>query len=83
MYTARQTRMTYNHFHLIGRYAAEVVECRWHSLWRERRLDMEEEDTTPGYDWCKKFEISADTENNSVQRGKLAHGTHYPKYTQV
>ena len=35
-----------------------------------------------GYYWCKKFEIPADTENNSVKRGELARGTYYPKYTQ-
>lgn len=36
-----------------------------------------------GYIWCKKFEIPADTENNSVKRGELAKGTYYPKYTGV
>lgn len=34
-----------------------------------------------GYYWCKKFEIPADTENNSIKRGELARNTYYPKYT--
>lgn len=33
-----------------------------------------------GYYWCKRFEVPADTENNSVKRGNLAKDTYYPKY---
>ena len=43
-------------------------------------VDSSEGAYNAGYYWCKKFEVPADTENNSVKRGTLAKDTYYPKY---
>ena len=33
------------------------------------------------YQWCKNFEVPADTEKTSKSRGNLAKNTYYPKYS--